>query len=204
MNMPGLETDRLLIRPFVMDDLEAIHQILDKELADADMGSEGPKVREERLRWLQWTSLAHDELARLYQPPYGDRAMVLRQTGRLIGACGYVPCLAPFGLLPALRSAGAGTSGLYSTEFGLYWAVSPVFQRQGYATEAAQALITYAFDQLHLARIVATTTHDNAASIGVMRRAGMHIERNPFPEPPWLQIVGILKHPRDRAHDTAT
>ena len=31
------------------------------------------------------------------------------------------------------------------------------------------------------------------ASIGVMRAIGMTIEENPFPEPTWFQIVGILE-----------
>jgi hypothetical protein len=25
-----------------------------------------------------------------------------------------------------------------------------------------------------------------------MRKLGMRIEKNPYPEPPWLQVVGIL------------
>ena len=37
----------------------------------------------------------YEQLAKLRQPPYGDRAVVLKPTGRLIGACGYVPCLNP-------------------------------------------------------------------------------------------------------------
>ena len=44
---------------------------------------------------------------------------------------------------------------------------------------------------MHLKRIVATTEHENAASIGVMRKAGMRLERNPFADPPWMQVVGI-------------
>jgi GNAT superfamily N-acetyltransferase len=76
---------------------------------------------------------------------------------------------------------------------GLYYALSPAYQRQGYATEAAQALINYAFTQLHLKRIVATTTYENVASIGVMRKLGMRIEKNPSPDPPGLQVVGILE-----------
>ena len=39
--MPPLETARLLIRPFVMADLEALHQIVDIELSDADFGTAG-------------------------------------------------------------------------------------------------------------------------------------------------------------------
>jgi [ribosomal protein S5]-alanine N-acetyltransferase len=82
-----------------------------------------------------------------------------------------------------------------STEFGLYWAISPAHQRRGYATEAARAMIAYAFAELGLARVVATTSYDNAPSIGVMRKVGMHIERNPYPDPPWFQVVGVLHHP---------
>jgi hypothetical protein len=29
----------------------------------------------------------------------------------------------------------------------------------------------------------------------VMRKLGMTIAKNPLPDPPWLQIVGILDHP---------
>ena len=42
----------------------------------------------------------------------------------------------------------------------------------------------FASTGLKLRRIVATTTSDNARSIGVMRRLGMRIEWNPCAEPP--------------------
>ena len=194
MHVPPLLTDRLVIRPLVMDDLEAIHRILDVELAAAETGAEGPKSRRERETWLRWTTLAYDQLALLHQPPYGERAIALRETAELIGACGYVPCLDAFGQIPALRRGAAAEPGLTSTELGLYWAISPAHQRRGYATEAARALIDYAFGELGLARIVATTSYDNVASIGVMRAVGMRITRNPLPTPPWLQVVGVLNH----------
>ena len=139
--------------------------------------------------------LSYDELARLYQPPYGDRAMVLKSTQQVIGACGFVPSLGPFGHLPSLHAASQDAlAHLYSPEFGLYYALSPAYQRQGYATEAAQALINYAFTQLHLKRIVATTTSENVASTGVMRKVGMRLEKNPSPDPPGFQVVGILEN----------
>jgi hypothetical protein len=28
-----------------------------------------------------------------------------------------------------------------------------------------------------------------------MRRLGMRIDRNPYPDPPWFQVVGILENP---------
>jgi RimJ/RimL family protein N-acetyltransferase len=195
MQMPQIETERLTIRPFALGDLDAIYRILDVELGEANTGTAGAMARQQRAAWLEWSVRNYDQLAWMYQPPYGDRAVVLRQTGELIGAAGYVPALGPFGLLPSLRAgAGEATASLYTPEVGLYWAIAPAFQRQGYATEAARALIDYALGQLNLKRIVATTTYDNAASMAVMRKAGMRVERNPLPEPPWFQVVGIREH----------
>jgi [ribosomal protein S5]-alanine N-acetyltransferase len=192
--MPPLETDRLLIRPFEMEDLQDVHQLLDVDLAEAHLGTDKYASLNERAEWLRWSALNHTQLAKLYQPPYGDRAMILKATGQLIGACGYVPCLMPFEQLPGFveRKRTEGES-LYSTEFGLFYAISPAHQRKGYATEAAQALIDYAFKELKLRRVIATTTYDNLGSLGVMRKLGMRIVRNPLPEPPWMQVVGFIQ-----------
>jgi len=193
MRMPVLETERLQIRPFTLDDLEAIHHLLDVELSQVEFGTTGAKTLHARQQWLRWTILSYEQLAQLHQPPYGDRAVVHKPEGRLIGVCGFVPCLDAFGQLPSFSSeSSAPTAQLHSTEFGLYYAFSPTSQGQGYATEAVRALIDFAFNVLRLRRIVATTTYENTRSIGVMRRVGMRIEQNPFAEPPWLQVVGIL------------
>jgi RimJ/RimL family protein N-acetyltransferase len=188
MKMPILESARLLIRPFAPDDLDAIHQILDH---DAHMETQ---PRDERARWLQWSVMNDEELAKLWQPPYGDRAVVLKQTNDLIGSVGLVPLLMPFGLLPYFHAFNdAAPDNRSFPEVGLFWAVATPHRRQGYAAEAAQALVEYAFTNLNLRRILATTAYDNEGSIGVMRRLGMTIERNPSPgHPPYLQVVGIL------------
>jgi [ribosomal protein S5]-alanine N-acetyltransferase len=193
--MPPLETTRLLIRPFIMEDLQDVHQLLDIDLGEAKLGTDKYETLSERAEWLQWAALNHTQLAKLYQPPYGDRAVVLKSTGQLIGACGYVPCLMPFKQLPGFSGhLETQTDGLYSTEFGLFYAISPAHQQKGYATEAAQALIDYAFKELKLRRVIATTTYDNPGSQGVMRKLDMRIERNPLPEPPWLQVVGVAEN----------
>ena len=186
--MPVLETQRLRIRPFVMDDLESLHR-----LANACFG-EAPLA--ERRIWLEWAVRNHTALAKLYQPPYGDRAFVLKETNTVIGQVGLVPSFGPFQRLPAFRKFGEVEDQFNQPEFGLFWATAPEHQGQGYATEAAQALIDYAFQQMNIRRITATTEYDNAASIAVMRRLGMTIEQNPTPgDPPWLQVVGVLYNP---------
>lgn len=193
--MSTLETTRLNIRPFAMKDLADAHRLFDLEINAEDLHTERITTIEERAEWLQWTVLNYRQLAKLYQPPYGDRAIVLKSDGQIIGSCGYVPCLCPFEQLPNFSNDnGSANLTHYSPEFGLFYAISPSQQRCGYATEAAQALVEYAFRQLHVKRIVATTDYDNTGSIGVMKKLGMHIEKNPLATPPWLQIVGVLEN----------
>ena len=190
MNFNPIETQRLIIRTFVLDDLPIIHRIKDQAFGDGSQVDD-PAALAEQKSWLQWSILSHEWLAKLYQPPYGDRAVTLKSTGKLIGSVGYVPCLNVFEQIPELRTSDS-LGGYYTPEFGLYWVIDPNYQRQGYATEAAQGMIEYAFKQLHLKRIVATTQYSNEASQGVMRKLSMTITRNPLPDPPWLQVVGVL------------
>ena len=54
LEMPILITKRLLIRPFVMDDLLDVYQLLDVELNAADLGTDKMDSLAERAEWLQW------------------------------------------------------------------------------------------------------------------------------------------------------
>jgi len=102
------------------------------------------------------------------------------------------PLLGPFGLLPSL-AGGPGDPHRFRPEVGLFWETAPEQRGRGFATEAARALIGHALSALELQRLVATTEHDNLASIAVMRKLGMRIETNPEGEPEWFQTVGILE-----------
>jgi RimJ/RimL family protein N-acetyltransferase len=170
-----LTTERLVVRELADDDLAVVEELF------------GPG----HATWLRWTVLGYEELERLRQPPYGERAVELREPGDVVGVAGFVPALAPFGLLPSWPEAGVRRR----PEVGLFYQLLPNRRGHGYATEAARALVDYAFTELRLARLVATTTHENEASIGVMRRLGMRIERNPAPDPPWFQVVGVAEAP---------
>lgn len=188
MRVPVLETERLLIRPFALDDLDACHRLFDLE---AKMEEQS---RDERRQWLTWAVMNYAELDKLGQPPYGDRAVVLKATGHLVGSVGIVPCLAPFGVLPSFGPVSDPQAARRSTpEVGLFWALMVDYRGRGYATEAARALIHYAFTTLNLRCIVATTEYDNEASQAVMQRLGMSVERNPYQEPGWFQVVGVLE-----------
>ena len=190
--MPILETPRSIVRPLASEDLRTCHRLF-VDIGWVDPGASDAERLEKRRRWLDWTIRNYVELGRLLQPPYGDRAIVLRDGGAFAGLVGLVPLLAPFAQLPHY---GARRDAHFSAEVGMFWAMSPPMQGKGYVTEAASAVIAFAFTRLQLARILACTEYDNEKSIAVMRRLGMRIERNPFPDPPWFQIAGILDAPK--------
>ncbi len=183
-----LDTPRLTIRSLTMDDLDGIHTIMNACFGESPL--------EERHEWLEWTVRNYVALARLYQPLYGERAISLKETGELIGAVGLVPASGPYQRLPSFRKNGEPEDTFNQPEFGLFWAIDPSHQRKGYAVEAAQAMIDYAFNSMNIRRIVATTEFENEASQAVMRKLGMTVEHNPTPgEPFWFQVVGVLYNP---------
>ena len=189
--MPELETERLVIRPVHQDDFEAIYQH-SRAIGWVDESKTEAEQREIAHHYTQWLSLNHTALARIGQPPYGDRVIVLRETNTLIGICGLVPYVIDLSVFPSF--GGTDKGGFAQAEVGLMWAISPQHWRKGYATETARALIDYAFNKMGLNRIIATTEHDNVASQGVMQKVGMRLEHNPYSEPPWCQVLGVLEN----------
>jgi RimJ/RimL family protein N-acetyltransferase len=188
MEMPPLETERLLIRPFADGDVPGLLVVLEITEADAQAAAE---------RYVRHGALNAVVLAELGQPPYGDRAAVDRATGELVGITGLVPAYGPF---DQLRPAGgwlmpAPGASLHRPEVGLYYHVRSDLRGRGYATEAARALVDFAFGPMRLLRIVATTERDNLASQAVMRHLGMGMHENSRAEPDWFQVVGILDNP---------
>ena len=84
-------------------------------------------------------------------------ALVLREGGALVGAMGLA-------ITPEHRRAELG-----------YW-VGVAHWNRGYATEAARALLAYAFGPLALHRVEAHHFARNPASGRVMQKAGMRHE----------------------------
>jgi RimJ/RimL family protein N-acetyltransferase len=183
----SIPTSRLRIRRFTEADLDAVARIQDECF--------GPAPRAVRQEWLDWTVRNYRALEQLRQPPYGDYAVELNESGAVIGAVGLVPSFGPFQKLPSFRTRLRDAPGdRFTPEIGLFWAIDAAHRGRGCATEAARGLATFAFDKLRVDRLVATTEHTNTASIAVMRRLRMTIEKNPDPEPHWFQTVGLLWH----------
>lgn len=73
------------------------------------------------------------------------------------------------------------------------WALSINYRGKGYATEAARALISYAFEKLGLHRIFADTSNMNIPSVKVMERLGMRCEgqyrESEFQDGRWVDVL---------------
>lgn len=87
-------------------------------------------------------------------------------TNELIGCCG----LRPFA----------------KNEYEIGFHLRPAFWRQGYATEAATAVIQYAFTSLHATRIIAGHHPDNDGSRKILPRLGFQSIEEHFYEPTGL------------------
>ena len=85
MRMPPLETERLIVRPFTIDDLDDIYQILVFDL-NWSASDEHPQTLNERKEWLQWTIMSYAQHASLLKRPPGDlnahRRIVFREAAR--------------------------------------------------------------------------------------------------------------------------
>ncbi len=184
-NRVDIHTDDLYIRHYTMADLENRYQLTTQAF--------GIDVSREAIQnWLTWATSNYSALTQLGQPPYGDYAIELKQSGEVIGSIGIVPSLIPWGVLDDKTS---DNTTLVSPEFGLFWAILPAHQRNGYATQAGRTIINYLFNAMQVKQIVATTEYDNIPSQKTMEKLGMTLYRNSTDTHPWCEVVGVRKHP---------
>jgi len=149
-----LETSRLLLRHFVMSDLDDLFAFYSdpevvKYIPDA------PRTFEATKEELEWFMNGHPKFPRL-----GLWATIHKATGQFIGRCGLIPWT---------------LDG--KNEVEVAFALSRQYWGQGLATEAAQALVNYGFEHLHLSRLICLIDHGNTASIRVAAKIGMTFEK---------------------------
>ena len=188
--MDILDTPRLNIRPFTAEDLHEAHKAI---LMDIRWLGRRDTLDECRL-WLQ-----RQEALTTWRATggyYGDRAIILKATGAMIGLCGF-RCWscnqAERGLYDKGRTARESAGN--KLELGVGYAIISTQRRQGYATEAVNALITYGFNGLHIHRIIALTGRGNDPSVHVMRSTGMAIGINPDPAADYPWAIGMIENP---------
>ncbi|WP_336950862.1 GNAT family N-acetyltransferase [Acinetobacter sp. AS167] len=73
------------------------------------------------------------------------------------------------------------------------WRLAKEYWGKGYATEGARAVLEYAFNVLHLDKIVSFTANTNKPSESVMKKIGMTIVRE-FNHPEFSSSPDLEKH----------
>ena len=183
VQLPRLETDRLLLRPFTRQD-EAIHRLIYADPVVARRFAGTTRTLEEVREWLihrAWQA-AEDDL--------GFWAVVRRADASLLGLVAlqpYVPWWIVWEHDPQARH--------HRLEVELSYALGRAYWGHGYATEAGRALIGYAFDRLRLPRIAYGVDRHNLHSVNLMRRLGFRLEPNLHPDGAGA-VVGILDNDR--------
>ena len=142
-----LATKRLVLRPMLETDLDALLLIFTDPKVMAAF-NHPPFTGEQMQRWLQRNLDHQNEFG------YGLFSVLLKETGELIGDCG----------LEQMQDQGAAELG---------YDFRSRFWKQGYATEAACAVRDYAFDHLHLPRLISLIGVGNLASRRVSEKVGM-------------------------------
>lgn len=172
-----LTTDRLLLREFVEDDWRAVLAY-----------QSDPQY----LRYYPWLQRTEAEVRQFVQKFIDQQreqprrkfqlAVTLPEGRRLIGNCG-------------LRLKEGGTR-----EGELGYEIAPQYWGQGYATEAARAMVAFGFSEMGLHRISAYCVAENKASARVLEKVGMQLEgrlrQNQWMKGRWWDtlLYGILEH----------
>ena len=190
LGIPLIHTERLTIRPLAEGDFDALHEIHERAFGD------GSQYRKEEAMAASRKSLSWIELNE-WSPRlrwWNTRLIVDTATQRAIGEIAYVPMPLPLDALIAGSEVDAALVP-QTMELSMLWGLLPEWRRKGYASEAAAAMIGFAFQQFNLRRIVADTEHANITSQGVMRRVGMKLYQSRLAGIDWLEIVGVLVNP---------
>ena len=145
-------TERLILRPLAPDDLDEMSALLGDAEALVHWGD--PLDRAGAWDWIE------RNVARYEEAGIGRCAVVLRESGELVGDCGLIP-----------------TTVEDVAEIELGWIVAASQQGRGIATEAGAAWRDHAFADLGLGRIVSMISEDNTASRRVAEKLGLRIER---------------------------
>ena len=149
-----VRTDRLVLRPATVDDMESTWQI--RRL---------PAVS-------QWMTSGADDrevfAATFAQPDRLAKILIVELDGRQIGD-----------LMVSVEDAWAQTEvadQARGVQAELGWVIDPACAGNGFATEAASALLRICFVELGLRRVYAQCFADNAPSWRIMEKLGMRRE----------------------------
>ena len=152
--MKILETDRLILRHLLPNDLDSLFALYSDPQVRRYF-PEGTLTYEETKEELDWFLNGHPT-----HPQLGLWATIHKETHQFIGRCGLLPWTID-----------------QRPEVEVAYMLAKEFWGQGLGTEAAHALLQYGFEQLQLSRLICLIDRENQASIKVATNIGMTFEK---------------------------
>lgn len=148
MKTPILETDRLILRPFCIEDVQEVFECWesDPEVAKYMFWDSHNDINK-TINWVK------KELSKIDSDDWYRWAILLKETGELIGT----------GLI------------YYEEEYGKFEIAYNLGQKAwgfGYATEAMQEVIIFAKSKLEIKEIMGRHAKENSASGKIMNKLG--------------------------------
>lgn len=153
MNEKIIETDRLILRNFRLDDLNDYYEYAKVDDIGLNCG----------WRPLQSIDEAANKLDHMINANYPYYAIVLKSNNKVIGNISLSN--------PDIRRYPDIKLEEEAKELG--FALSKDYWKNGYMTEAIQGLIKYAFNILNIPAIYSITSNQNLSSIKVQEKCGL-------------------------------
>ena len=164
-----LKTERLILRELTYDDYAALYAVL----ADSDIMQHYPYTFDEA-RVRRWIGRNRE---RYQQDGFGLWAVVLKETGEMIGDCGITM---------------QNIHGTMLPEIGYH--IRADRQRRGYASEAAAECIRYAFENLGFPAVYSYMKYTNIPSQRTAMKNGMkYIGEYPDPDNTYTRVYRITR-----------
>lgn len=148
-----LETERLILREFSLDDASFILHLLNTPTWLQFIGDRGVRNLDDARHYL-----LKGPINSYLVNGFGLYMVTLKKTETPIGMCGLVK-----------------RNGLDDPDIG--FALLPEFAGKNFAYEVASAMVSYAQNHLLLPRLAAITTEDNTHSIKLLNKLGLQFEQ---------------------------
>jgi RimJ/RimL family protein N-acetyltransferase len=150
--MTVLETERLFLRAFTVNDAEFVLTLLNEPSFLRYIGDKKVRELEDARQYI-----LNGPVASYERNGFGLYVVEFRESHTPIGMCGLIK-----------------REELPDPDIG--FAFLPGFWNKGFAFEAAAAVLQEARERLSLQRVLAITSLDNEASIKVLQRLGLRFE----------------------------
>lgn len=156
MVKPIIETERIILRKFTLEDVDAVFEYGSNDIINKYTGYISLKNKNEA------KNIIENIIFKDYQKyGYGRLAVVYKTTNKVIGFAGLK-------FLPEFNETDIGFRFL------------PEYWNKGIATEISKEIIKYGFESLNLKRIIGIANPKNIGSCKVLEKIGLTFYKSDF------------------------